>query len=1088
MPGSLKRSKIAFNIILCTILISNSFLFMLIPTLFENDHEKMILDQASDIEKPQDRSIIKHQTCDQKSKPNNIFISSKSKPTISTRAPHRNSRLSPDVGIEYIWDIEADILYKDHLPGFDVNLNVTVRNYGDDDITTPFEIIFNVSDDGYPQYFNESKKTFPICIGQTVFKAQTSYNVSWNWTPPKPEHMPPGSKNDYSKGGVVFIANFMTTLDGDINPGNDKKSKEIIVIKPPYRVRVRRGWYVQNGSSWEWIGREPYLFKYVKGKANYFELKFTIENLGEATYIDYSVIAPTDWTVITPSRQIWQANSNSYNPPKNLTLTVFPSINPKYLPYNKDMIITLKAICESYPDIYDTTNFVVRVDYIPNPVIIPPSPPVGESRLYLNPGISFLNSTLKNMGNGADNFEIRATVGLTLATGWSALVHSGTYTRVLNRGESWNITLKLTVPIMATAESMCPVIITATSLKYPNHPDGKKNTTFVVISQKFRDARFTGPLPDEIIMAPNSEVFIDLNITNTGNALDNSIEFNVSKKPNDEWEVFIDTSNIPHEGLMRNEEGTIQLIIKTPKFVLADEYQINITVLSEDEPKDEVAISVRVEKVYGVILNCNYPSKSGNTTEKIFYHFNLKNIGNANDTFDIEYDFITPEMIHSDWKVEISVSSITLLPLEGQKVQVSIIIPKDAMADTDFDIQNQQGYKFMLRANSQNETSKLTERKFEVFVNPIYDFNLSKEVDKKTLIHSDKIGSAEYSFSLTNLGNDIDWYNVDCDTKYDWFIISFTQRRIPPMVTQVSIITFDSPGDIPVGEYEFVIQISSGNVPTLTRELVLTVEVLVFDLAVTEIQISNQSFEKATLLEGEQVELRIKLENLGEINYSSESFGKPLVVVLTEGSNYIGEANISFLPSKTSGQNSSAWLTIPWSIGKVKTYELNVEVDPYKDLPDSDRDNNELNRPKNVKPKEQSKSKEKDEGFSLSMIILFIIIIIIVISIIIWLIAYSSKVKKKKLEKKGKYKPYEDTEKADFEKDREKDFEEEPEGGVLAKSGERSELDEKRDKFLKERLSLVQMQPVSTMKPVKMMKPIPTSKPIIDEKRLKDDE
>ena len=71
----------------------------------------------------------------------------------------------------------------------------------------------------------------------------------------------------------------------------------------------------------------------------------------------------------------------------------------------------------------------------------------------------------------------------------------------------------------------------------------------------------------------------------------------------------------------------------------------------------------------------------------------------------------------------------------------------------------------------------------------------------------------------------------------------------------------------------------------------------------------------------------------------------------------------------------------------------------------------------------------------------------------------------------GEYKPYEETKKAEFEKD-EKEEEEEPEGGVLGVQDEHP-YRKKKDKFLTEVMSF------DTLKPIRKTKPIRKSKPII---------
>ena len=69
----------------------------------------------------------------------------------------------------------------------------------------------------------------------------------------------------------------------------------------------------------------------------------------------------------------------------------------------------------------------------------------------------------------------------------------------------------------------------------------------------------------------------------------------------------------------------------------------------------------------------------------------------------------------------------------------------------------------------------------------------------------------------------------------------------------------------------------------------------------------------------------------------------------------------------------------------------------------------------------------------------------------------------------GEYKPYEETEKAEFDKDEE---EEEPEGGILGIHDKHPYKGKKSDKFMTDVLSLTTMKPIKKTKPIKKSKPL----------------
>lgn len=83
----------------------------------------------------------------------------------------------------------------------------------------------------------------------------------------------------------------------------------------------------------------------------------------------------------------------------------------------------------------------------------------------------------------------------------------------------------------------------------------------------------------------------------------------------------------------------------------------------------------------------------------------------------------------------------------------------------------------------------------------------------------------------------------------------------------------------------------------------------------------------------------------------------------------------------------------------------------------------------------------------------------------------SKKRTKKGYTESGEYKPYEESDDADFNKDEEEE-EEEPEGGVLAVHDAHPYGGKKKDKFLTDVSSVVTMKPIRKTKPIKKSKPI----------------
>jgi hypothetical protein len=1002
-----------------------------------------------------------------------------------------SARVDPDVGIISISDIDAEN-FIDHYPGKVVHFNITLRNFGTSDLYTPFDIILTVSDgtSAGPGYHHFDNKTIPEALGRTHLKAETNYNLSWNWTPPL--SMPHGSQKNFSVSDIQFKVCFTTLLEGDKNSNNNQMCIMVKVEQPDFDIEMKKGHYGPNGklfpSQVTYIQNAEldFFFTPKPGQANQFELNFTLYNYGEATYINYSISAPPDWKVIPPARQFWQSRANSSSPSMNLTITVFPSVKLQFLPTATPLYITLTAIAESYPLAFDTVVFKGQTAFVPTPSIIQPSIPEGMEVYYIQPGWAYIDYKVRNLGNGEDNYETWAMVGEPnipgnwWELGWRAVVHSGKFTRILKRGESQVISVKVYVPSTVRAGSPCPITLFARSVKDPFHRDGEKNSSFYIFADLFRDVSFDDKNPKTIPMYPNSEASKILKIRNTGNKQDKSIRVNITSVPED-WDVIIDSSDIPPGGLARNGTAEIEVIIKTPKYVVESIYYIRIASISENQIGDEIALPIQILKVRNIAVSCKNSKKSGNVSEKITYLMTVENRGNSKDSVGLRSIFITRGMRDLGWKVTLSKNKTTLYPYESRDVIVSVFIPLEALADTDFLTPSLDGYKILIRGTSENDTSVVAEKEIESVVNPIYDFNFNKQDDRKYLIlHHTQ--SVYYSFSVTNDGNDRDTYSIMANSpqqdNLDWITIPFVERKLLPGVTEKMFIELNPPSTLGVGEYIFNIQATSLQDPKLIQTLNLTIEIIDFDLTLTEIKVGEDSLSQADIEEGETVLLRVKIENVGELDFYNKTIEKlvgkqedlSLIISFTEGSNYIGEVNISYLPSSSSGQNNSVWIGLPWKIGKARDYDVAVVADPKEKIPESRTTNNKISgRLSVIAPDEKDSGGPDDEG-DITLILILIVVFIIIMLIGIWMtINLSRKQKKKGYTVDGEYKPYEETEKAEFDKD---DEEEEPEGGVLGIHDE-SPYRKKKDKFVSDLASMITMKPIRQTKPIRRSRPLP---------------
>lgn len=1015
---------------------------------------------------------------------NQESIATSDLPDMAHNGARGNPRATVDVGVVGVSDIDA-VNFIDHFPGKVVHMNVSIQNFGDSDITEPFDILMTVSDGSsrYPSYTYQENKTIPYALGKSVLKANAPHqNLSWNWTPPL--SMPHGAEFNFSISDISFRVCFTTLLEGDQNSVNNQLCLMVKVDKPDFNIELEPGWTINK----IYFPQEPFHVVPKKGQTNQFELNFTLYNFGEATYINFTVQAPPDWKAIPPPRQFWQSRSNSSSPAQNLSITVFPSIRLQNLPTATTLNIKLTAIAESFPLERDTLVFKGDVSFVPFPNIIPPKVPEGMDVYYITPGEAYIDFKVQNQGNGEDNFKCWAQVGerkvgrdRLLRDGWRAVVHSGTKTRILSRGESQIVTVKVIVPSKVRAGSPAGITLFAQSIKDPSHIDGTKNKTTYIFADLFKEVSFdlTETLTT-LSMLPNDDISTLLRIRNTGNKADKTISVNVSSKPED-WEVIIDSSDIPGNGLQRNGTAEIEIIIKTPRYVVESLYDIKLSAISDNQIKDEITLQVQILKVRHIALSCKDSRKTGKVSEKISYLITVENNGNTKDSIDLRHSFVTPDMKEMGWKIVMSKNFTTLYPYESRDVVVSVFIPLEALADTEFITAHLDGYRVLIRGISQNDTSVVADKEIEIVVEAIYKFSFNKEKDKRYMIlHNTQ--NVYYSFSMTNEGNIMDIYDLGLDTtpaNKEWVSIPYIERRLRPGVTEKLYIELEPPSHLSAGNYEFEIFATSRNIPTLKQQLNLTIEIIEFDLAIKSIYIGDILLKDAEIDEGETVLLRAELENIGDLDYYNKTIeqlvgkekGLSLIIKFTEGRNYIGETNVTYLPSKLSNDNNSIFVGIPWKIGKARDYEITVEIDPNGDIPESKTLNNKIKGTLSVGSKEGKD--EKDEGASagdLALLLILIIIFMIIMIVGIWMTLNISKQKLKKgYTVDGEYKPYEETDKAEFDKD---DEEEEPEGGVLGIQDERPYGAKKKDKFLTDLSTILTMKSIRRTKPIRRSKPL----------------
>lgn len=988
-------------------------------------------------------------------------------PTLATPTQDdtRAARVDVDVGIDGVGDVTGTTK-PEHFPGQPITLNCTVRNYLNETIPQAFEVVFTINDNvpDIPGYnYKDNQTVYPWMLPKLG-----TVNLTWNWTPPL--HAPPGGSWNFSEGDHTFTANFFAIYDGDINSANTQMDLDVIIKKPDFQIHIASGW---NNVP------EPIkTITIVPGTVTKFPLNFTVFNKRKETWCDFNVTTPTEWQASNPPPKFFTTNSNSSN--DNLSLIVFPAIKREFSPTQTELPIILKGTCRRYPFAVATWIFKVKIAFIPYPDIITPVTKTAQ------PSEVYCDFNVVNDGNGQDSFMSEATVGQTpfemqklAEQGWKAIVHSGKFSPILERGDSHLVRVKVTIPSTVPAGSPALINLTVHSEKATftdaKHPYAIQSGFFYMYSGKMKNVDVQDKI-SSINMKPNSEATIPFTVRNVGNGIDNTITVNVTEVP-ENWKAILDRSDIPFIGLGRQAVADIELTIKTPKEVTVGTYTIKVAGIAEDDIKDTSEITVNVLKVRKVDLLCRETKQTGNVSERLEYIISVRNLGNSHDTVDLNKEYLTNNM-GGDWNAELSKETVSLYPYQTSDVILTVDIPIDALADTDSTtLRDFEPYEIEVQGVSQNDTSVKDTAIMEIYVAPIYNFRFSKESDVVEMISGGK-SSISYEIELQNLGNTWDQIDFDYDGE-TWdggpIITTWTSlplhKSSPPGQIDTIIFSVDPPADIPIGDYVFTITGTSKGDKSVEHNFDLTVRVINSDLAISEIRFNGKTIDELGRVSPNEVLLiSVDIQNVGDLIYLNTSGNPPygkLFIEFNEEKNYIGDRNITYLATEAyDPANSVVTLSMSWSVGKLKSYTIIVLLDPGKNFPDSNRDNNRISDTVIVYIEGSGETEAEKEASTSEIYMIALLIIILVIILLIGLkITLSSlrRAKRAGYTETGEYKPYEEREEITFDKDDETDGSDEfevPSDRPYKKGG------------LKGGVAIITTHPIRKTKPISKIKPI----------------
>jgi uncharacterized membrane protein len=336
--------------------------------------------------------------------------------------------------------------------------------------------------------------------------------------------------------------------------------------------------------------------------------------------------------------------------------------------------------------------------------------------------------TLTNTGNGSDAFTVEAG-----DSEWDVAL-SETYFE-LEPGEGAEVVVQVDVPIEAMAGDQDTVIITATS---ENDESVTASSTLTTTANAIYNLMLE---PDEIAATgdPGETVEYTLTLTNTGNGPD-TIELEAGES---EWDVTLPETSFTLEP---GEAVEVNVLVEISVDALAgdqDTVIISATSTNDESVTASSTLTTTANAVYGLTLDPEEVSLSGDPGVTVEYTLTLTNAGNITDAFTVEAG-------ESEWDVRLSETYLELDPGEMVEVSVQVDVPIEAMAGDQDTV--------MITATSTGDDNLTAFSTLTTIANAVYGLALEPEEASLTGIPGETV---EYNLMLTNIGNTADTFTAE---------------------------------------------------------------------------------------------------------------------------------------------------------------------------------------------------------------------------------------------------------------------------------------------------------------------------------------
>jgi uncharacterized membrane protein len=441
-----------------------------------------------------------------------------------------------------------------------------------------------------------------------------------------------------------------------------------------------------------------------------------VENTGNYTDTILISAAGNSWDVALPVTSLELA------PEAREDVIVWVTVPPDALADESDTVM-IRATSQRDTATYDTSTLTTEA----NAVYAVEMTPSTASQSG-NPGkVVTYTLTVTNLGNAFDTYDL-SYAGNTWEVELSATSLS------LDIGESGEVEAWVTVDPEALAGDEDEVVVDVTSQGDPLQVDASTLTT---TANAVYGVELT-PGADSATGNPGEIVTYTLTVTNCGNIPDT---FDLSYAGNS-WSVALSAASLTLE---EGESGEVSVWVTVEPGALAgEEDTVTVSATSQGDPL-QVGVSIlttTANAVYGVEMNPEVESQSGNPGQVVTYTLTVTNQGNMADTFDLSY-------MGNTWEVALSTESLNLGVGESKAVLVWVTIAPDALAGEEDAV--------TVEATSQGDAGEMAISMLTTTANAVYEVEVTPGTDSQVV---DPGKLVTYTLTLTNLGNITDTFNL----------------------------------------------------------------------------------------------------------------------------------------------------------------------------------------------------------------------------------------------------------------------------------------------------------------------------------------